>query len=873
MNTKKRRSPPCPSPNVLRQLVAGELSSDIEGRAIRHVADCAACQTTLDEFVPQRFVAIAKNALSATDSVPDLLSDIIQQAEDDIAETAVPHVTPVGGDTRGRRGVPLHSYADVQPWLTMTDDGSIGQLGPYRLTEMLGRGGMGIVFRTEDPNLNRPVAVKVLSPSLLGDQTAHERFLREAKAVAAISHPAIVGIYEVAHDADLPYIAMEFVQGQSLDKMLANGRIFTANEVLRTGCNIATGLAAAHAAGLIHRDIKPANILIESGTGRARLKDFGLARNVAESNLTASGVLLGTPSYMAPETIAEQPQDERTDLFSLGAVMYHMLTGRPPFSANTVVGTIQAISIGRFEPIRNLVPDVSRATATVIEKLLSHEPADRYQTSTAVARALRNAKRMPDEVHGANNRRGLTVSSVRTIAAISTVVTLIVLAAILKSVFFTRTRPVPENSVQTVQVAELGTASVKATDSSSQGQSFSASHQTPEIAVTEDRRKGVVTDQPAEVRPRPRISGNIANEEAMPDTGAATVTTGSRSADTLARIRCFDAGGQLLSKPSSLHEAARMVPDKGVIQLAGNTSFLLSEPIDFEDKEVTIAGRAGQVANITADFDEEVPILDSGRSLTLRHLTVQDNRTSQDPREDIRITVMAEGTLTCTNCTFEQPDGAVIWLEEIDAASFMDCMFYSSTGSAIQLAADDGEGRLLLNDCLIVGDIGIIAEFSLPEIIEIHGCQTLNRHFLWLESDDEEVISSRISVAESKLLATDSVFQIASVSESPFDQSEVRFTWHGSENIYTQPLLTVLAFEDSDEDNDEDGDEEKTTVIGFTEWGDLPFTTEVESTIVTVAAATGSTGSQVDAFINSGRLFREQIAQIFEALCSASAAE
>jgi serine/threonine protein kinase len=203
---------------------------------------------------------------------------------------------------------------------------------------------MGVVFRAEDPRLKRQVALKVMKPSIAASRAAKDRFLREAQFTAAIEHDHIVHIYQVGEDHGVPFIAMPFLKGESLKTRLEREGRLQQPEVVRIGKEVAAGLAAAHERGLIHRDIKPDNIWIEEKTGRAKILDFGLVRSISDdTELTQSGMVLGTPKYMAPEQAQGYAVDHRCDLFSLGSVLYHLATGKPAFEGNNLTATLMAV--------------------------------------------------------------------------------------------------------------------------------------------------------------------------------------------------------------------------------------------------------------------------------------------------------------------------------------------------------------------------------------------------------------------------------------------------------------------------------------------------------------------------------------------------
>jgi formylglycine-generating enzyme required for sulfatase activity/predicted Ser/Thr protein kinase len=265
--------------------------------------------------------------------------------------------------------------------------GSLGRLGQYEVREVVGRGGMGVVLKANDTKLNRIVAVKVLGPELASNAAARKRFVREAQAAAAVSHQHVVTIYAVEED-QLPYLAMEFIDGQSLHEKIDRQGQLQLREILRIGQQMAAGLAAAHAQGIIHRDIKPANILLENGIERVRITDFGLARAVDDVEITRPGEVAGTPQFMSPEQALGQRVDPRSDLFSLGSVLYTMCTGRPPFRADTTVAVLRRICDDTARPIREVNPDVPEWLVEIVERLLAKQPDDRLQTAAEVAELL-----------------------------------------------------------------------------------------------------------------------------------------------------------------------------------------------------------------------------------------------------------------------------------------------------------------------------------------------------------------------------------------------------------------------------------------------------------------------------------------------------
>jgi serine/threonine-protein kinase len=266
--------------------------------------------------------------------------------------------------------------------------GLLGRLGGYEVSEIVGRGGTGVVLKAFDPALQRFVAVKALAAHLATNAAARRRFAREAQAAAAVVHEHVVAIHAVSETEGQPYLVMQYVAGRSLQERIDCEGPLELKEIVRIAMQAASGLAAAHAQGLVHRDVKPANILLENGVERVKLSDFGLARAIDDASLTQSGVVSGTPQYMAPEQARGEALDHRADLFSLGSVMYAMCTGHSPFRAETLMGVLRRICDDRPRPVREINPDVSEWLADVIDRLLAKQPADRFQSADELAELL-----------------------------------------------------------------------------------------------------------------------------------------------------------------------------------------------------------------------------------------------------------------------------------------------------------------------------------------------------------------------------------------------------------------------------------------------------------------------------------------------------
>lgn len=271
-----------------------------------------------------------------------------------------------------------------------SDSAYLGRMAHFDVMRILGRGGMGLVLEAFDSRLQRNVALKVLDPELAGDDVARQRFCREARAAASITHENVVAVHQVEKSGGdaLPYLVMQLITGESLEQRLAREKQLPIREIVRIGMQAAQGLAAAHALGMIHRDVKPGNILLESSSDRVKLTDFGLAHVAEDVKLTRTGFVSGTPLYMAPEQALGETSDHRSDLFSLGAVMYEMCAGKPPFSGNSALAILKQIADGKHRPLRELNPAIPDWLAGTIDQLLAKKPADRIQTATQLAELL-----------------------------------------------------------------------------------------------------------------------------------------------------------------------------------------------------------------------------------------------------------------------------------------------------------------------------------------------------------------------------------------------------------------------------------------------------------------------------------------------------
>jgi WD40 repeat protein len=368
----------CPQPEQLSRLLAGVLSESEQGELTAHLDRCLSCRQELERLASgeeawkETARKLGAACASQEPALQEALADLCGQGFIDPTQA---EPGQAADDTLGFLGPP-------------SEPGHLGRLDHYEVIEVIGRGGMGVVLKAFDSHLHRIVAIKVMTSALATSASARQRFHREARAAAAVRNEHVIDIFAIDEENGLPYLVMEMIAGRSLQERIDQTGPLQLKEVLRIGLQTARGLAAAHAQGVIHRDIKPANILLENGVERVKLTDFGLARAVDDASLTQSGVLTGTPQYMAPEQARGESVDHRADLFSLGSVLYAMCAGRPPFRAGTTMGVIRQVSDHAPRPIRQINPEISEWMAEIIEKLHAKDPADRFQSAPEVAAAL-----------------------------------------------------------------------------------------------------------------------------------------------------------------------------------------------------------------------------------------------------------------------------------------------------------------------------------------------------------------------------------------------------------------------------------------------------------------------------------------------------
>ena len=349
------------SAELLELALAGNLPADSEELLHHHLEECEACSAAIEQM--------AGGAIWCREAAALLIGDELDESAPSSDEWSnvdftVEHLEP------------------------SDEPNVLGRLGGYDVLEIIGRGGMGVVLKGFDRELKRCVAIKVLSPHLAQSSLAKKRFAREAQAAAAVVHPNVLAIHQVQPGGQLPFLVMPLVAGESLAERLTEQGRLELKETLRIGMQAAAGLAAAHEQGLVHRDVKPANILLEKGVERAVLTDFGLARAADDVSMTRWGIIAGTPQYMSPEQAQGESLDGRSDLFSLGCVLYEMATGVSPFRADSTVATLRRLIDDPPPAMASFNPELPPWFIGIVDRLLEKDPSRRFASAKEVSELL-----------------------------------------------------------------------------------------------------------------------------------------------------------------------------------------------------------------------------------------------------------------------------------------------------------------------------------------------------------------------------------------------------------------------------------------------------------------------------------------------------
>lgn len=383
------RQSSCPS----RQAWEAELDShEPDPRLLEHLEQCASCRELLETVAAE-----AHWWQEASDTLALPLAET-SHLTDTICPLSQQRFAVAGTDALCQ-----HEIAQLQAMLpTASHPELLARIGRYELEQLIGRGGMSLVFRARDTELHRVVAVKTLTLYLLPTAAARQRFIREGRAAALLAHPHIVPMYDVITESPVPALVMQYIAGPTLEQWIERQGPMSWQDALRIGAQLADALSAAHGEGLVHRDIKPSNVLLEADGARALLTDFGLVRAIDDATLTHSGMLAGTPHFMSPEQARGEEVDGRSDLFSLGSLLYFAMTGTPPFRGRESMAVLHSLCHSPHVPLCRVNREIPLEVSQLVDRLLAKHVRQRPASSREVREQLRGLLSSPRRLRRAD---------------------------------------------------------------------------------------------------------------------------------------------------------------------------------------------------------------------------------------------------------------------------------------------------------------------------------------------------------------------------------------------------------------------------------------------------------------------------------------
>ncbi len=694
--------------------------------------------------------------------------------------------------------------------------GSQGRLGHYEIQEVIGKGGMGVVLRGFDEKLHRVVAIKMMAAQLATSATARRRFTREAQAAAAVSHDHIVTIYAVEEADGLPYLVMQYVAGMSLQDRLESEGPLQLAEILRIGVQTASGLAAAHAQGLIHRDIKPANILLENGIERVKITDFGLARAADDASLTQSGVVAGTPQYMAPEQARGEALDARADLFSLGSVLYAMCTGRAPFRACGTMAVLKRVCEETPGPIREANPEIPDWLVAIIEKLHAKDPAERFSSATEVAevlgRHLAHVQHPSVAPFPSAEKRIQPISARRNRNWVVLAAGLVCLAI---GVGLSEAAGVTHLTATVIRILTPdGTLVVEAND--------------PAVKVSIEGDGGLIITGagPQEVRLRPGSYQVRATKDGKPVLLDRDLVTITRNHKQVVRVRLeveaataapsAEAGpfvvlggkGVLERKFESLALAVMAVADGDTIELRGNGPFITERVTITDRRALTIRSGNGfrPVIRLAPGLVEDNRnLLDTNGPLVLEGLEVRcERRPTAKSSEGFVAVAATGGLLHVANCRFIAPFRHSLYVQNSRRAVVTNCQFLGSSMWSDGLVGAHAPGGVWeLANCLQVGGALVSCGAGFPQMgnftVQMRKCSLVNCLAAYCLFSSAKAVpkpgqAARLEVS-SCLIDTGQIFGAilnpdllelsnSHITAKPEEVLRLLVRWSGSNNVY-----------------------------------------------------------------------------------------
>ncbi|MEO1530412.1 MAG: protein kinase, partial [Planctomycetota bacterium] len=573
------------------------------------------------------------------------------------------------------------------------------------------------------------------------------------RAAAAIKHPNIITIHSVSARPPFPFIVMEYVEGATLQQHLDRDGVFSPQETARVGLQVAKALHRAHSAQVVHRDIKPANILIESGTRLAKVTDFGLARFADDSQLTRTGIIVGTPAFLAPETLDEElPYDGRGDLFSLGSVLYALCSGGSPFDSDSLLKTLRNIERKQPTPIRNRNSDVPEWLAQIIAKLLQKDPRQRFQSAGQVAQALQvGLSERPSiaPVIQAKKSRPNTKST-RKKQPVSLVVSM----------------------VATLLVLVTGAA-----------------------LLTWMQRSGdppeTISSAPGELAKPPRHGGFGGG------LGGGRLGDGSVDGQPFVdgdALPFVVRGGFQSESFETLEEAVEAAESGDRIEIRTNDTIEIEQGfIELDSLTIAAADGLDPTIRFVGRFDEEEDenaLLIVEGDLTLRGLTLV---TDVDEPHDETWTLLRidGGNLVASGCRFRARKANCLQLLDSRNVDLRDCEFHSSEETGIEFIANR-ESKIRLQNCMISARVGLSGELEVGPELSLQHCTLIASEALAFEINEEQMSINqqlRLSVNHSLLVTQDGAYDLTGLGEDAA-KKDGWITWAGQGNVYSGPILT-----------------------------------------------------------------------------------
>ena len=770
----------CPTERELQSILDGTLSQPDEAVISDHLSDCDRCQQQLEALAGT--VPLIEHFNEQSDSIHTPLGPQFHQTKRRLHDSN----PGLYGETLKQP----QSVDSTPPAIASTGEPSskysrLTQLGPYPISGIIGRGGMGVVYKATDPTLKRPVAIKVIAAELSIKQNMRRRFLREARVAAAINHPHVVTIYHVGVHSRQPYLVMEYIDGNSLHEQLKRSRKFSPKELVHIALQTASGLAAAHAQGVTHLDIKPGNILLTSEKDWVKISDFGLARATDDVDITQTGILAGTPAYMAPEQTRGDPVDHRADLYSMGSVLYAMATGQPPFDSTSTLKLIHAISNSRPANVRKLNPNIPDWLETIILRLHEPNPDDRFQTAREVIQALKKQTSFARPKRVSPLRRSPSKKIFSYPDSLPDI-----------QVDSSRTdRSVPSPGKRNLWKYSLlaGIVLLCITGIITQFSPFTTSN---------------IQDNPRVQNIYLRTSSNIRTRQTQQ-----ALDSERPFVPFVIRSQRPDIDDQLAA---TLEDAIYRAKDGDIISIQDSGPFICP-PIRIRNKAITLMAATGTRPRIQLNstyVKQSAPLIWSDSPLILEGIDLEWNAsqaTSIKPATKCTV-IVDRGTFFAANCRFFISNGtAGILLRDVPKTVFRNCEIHSGSGNGIVLSGNIKRSLRITNG-IHSGRTTLAIPYRRggvpPTSVRVKNCTIVNDHFLALRVLRPVPRNAlkplrvnkplRIETTTSALRCSDAIITLAMSGELPINRQPLRnsiltrmLKWNEYHNLYDSRGLFV----------------------------------------------------------------------------------